>query len=187
MAEPPTTATAKTKPPLNPGTSDHAQEHAAARSKVISTLALGFTNRVIAIIAVIAILAISFVSSLSVYMRQQHEIALTTQQIADRSQSVSDLQDQIARWSDPAYVEAQARDRLGWVMPGETGYRVIDKDGNVIGGLTSADAAEKEAEPGIWYETLWGSLQAADQPAPTPDPADEPSADVTIGPDTTPR
>ena len=35
---------------------------------------------------------------------------------------------------DPDYVRTQARERLGWVVPGETGYRVVGADGKPLGG-----------------------------------------------------
>lgn len=159
-----------------------AHAHAEARSRVASTIALGLTHRVIALVAVAAILVVSFVSSLSVYFRQQHQIVATEQAIADNSQAIADLQDQWARWQDPAYIEAQARDRLGWVMPGEIGYRVVDANGAVIGGLVPTIGAQDATPTGPWYETLWQSLQLADQPLP-PDQPTTPSAPTTIGPD----
>jgi cell division protein FtsB len=146
---------------------------------------LGFTQRLIVIGAVVAVLAVSFVSSLSVYLRQQHDIAETKHEIAMSQDAVSDLQDRIARWQDPAYVEAQARDRLGWVMPGEIGYRVVDGQGNVIGGVVSAINPKDDAATRVWYEALWGSLQAADRPEPIPAETASPSGPTTVGPDST--
>lgn len=55
------------------------------------------------------------------------------QQIADQQKAVDDLTSQVsglkqqrARWNDPSYIRAQARDRLYYVMPGEVSYLVID-------------------------------------------------------------
>ena len=151
-----------------------------------STIAWSLTHRVIALVAVVAILVVSFVSSLSVYFRQQHQIVATQQAIAADSAAITDLQDQWTRWQDPAYIEAQARDRLGWVMPGEVGYRVVDANGNVIGGLVETIGAQDEAAVGPWYQTLWRSVQLADQPVPAPQStATAPSAPTTVGPDDT--
>jgi len=160
---------------------NRAQAHAEARSRVASAVALGLTHRIIALVAVAAILLVSFVSSLSVYFRQQHQIAATEQAIAADNAAIAQLQDQWARWQDPAYVEAQARDQLGWVMPGEVGYRVVDANGNVIGGLVPAISGQDAAAAGPWYEVLGQSLQAADQPVPTDQAT--PSAPTTVGPD----
>ena len=35
------------------------------------------------------------------------------------------LDDEVARWADPAYIESQARDRLYYVYPGDISYLVI--------------------------------------------------------------
>jgi len=138
--------------------------HAAARSRVISGLALSLTHRIIAITAVLAVLAVSYVSVLSVYFGQQADIAQAKADILASQQQVASLQDQLKRWQDPAFVEAQARDRLGWVMPGEIGYRVIDANGNVIGGTVASLDVPPPAPPPIWYDALLASLLAADQP-----------------------
>lgn len=100
---------------------------------------LGLTRRALVFFAVLALLALSYVNSLRTYLVQQSTMATTQQQIAERSQRASDLQRQLDRWHDPAFVKSQARTRLGWVMPGEVGYRVIGADGTVI--TAGADVA----------------------------------------------
>ena len=85
-------------------------------------------------------------------------------QIAQRQQEISTLEDQLARWKDPAFVKAEARSRLGWVMPGETGYRVIGADGKPIGGDSTALAPNKPSS-GLWWQQMWGSVAVADAPA----------------------
>ena len=157
------------------------QGHAAARSRVISTLATG-ANRIIALVATFAVFLVSFVSGLSVYINQQKDIAQTRAEIAAQQSEIAQLQDELQRWQDPAYVRAQARDRLGWVMPGEIGYRVVDENGEVIGGTVSSLDTTEETEPVVWYEALWSSLVSADQPAPAPT-SPTPGAPATIGPD----
>ena len=49
----------------------------------------------------------------------QHSVQLTTDQVAE-------LEQQKARWADPAYVTSQARARLYYVHPGEIVYLVDD-------------------------------------------------------------
>ena len=160
---------------------DSPQAHAEARSRVISALALGTTHRLIALAVTAAVLLISFVSSYSVYLGQQQDIAEARAEIAAHRSEITRLQDELDRWQDPAYVRAQARERLGWVMPGEVGYRVIDENGDVIGGTVGTlDEANAELTT-VWYDTLWKSLQAADQPA--PDPSTNPSGPATFSPD----
>ncbi|MDR2930207.1 MAG: septum formation initiator family protein [Propionibacteriaceae bacterium] len=168
---------------------DTPESHASARSRAISTLALGVTHRIIALAVTVAVLAISFVSSFSVYLGQQKQIAEVKAEIADHDRQIDRLQDELKRWQDPAYVRAQARDRLGWVLPGEVGYRVIGVDGQVIGGTVPAETSSQKEDDRVWYERLWSSVTSADQPAPVEPTATAPTGPDIVGPDTeaTPR
>src|SRR5690606_10167358 len=76
-------------------------------------------------------------------------------------------QAELDRWSDEAYVAARARERLSFVMPGETAYRVIDPET-----VTEPPAVEDEgplAGPALpagsalqpWYTTVWESVRIA--------------------------
>ena len=134
------------------------------------------TTRAIALAVVLLILTISYASSLRIYFAQAHEIASTKAEIADRQQRIADLTVELARWDNLDYVRTQARERLGWVVPGETGYRVVDANGKPLGGGAEITAEPRQSEktPDAWWSKLWGSVQAADQPAPTPVKTKEP-------------
>jgi len=129
------------------------------------------TWRLFAFLLVIVILVVTYANSLRVYFNQQSQIADAKAQVQANQQTVDDLYDQLERWQDPAYVKAQARDRLGWVMPGEIGFQVIGPDGKPLGAganigtpqpTPDADAAK------TWWDRLTGSIQTADDPAPAP-------------------
>ncbi len=124
---------------------------------------------------VLLVLTISYASSLRIYFAQAHEIAETRAEISTREQRIADLRSDLGRWGDLAYVRTQARDRLGWVVPGETGYTVVGADGRPLGGGSEITAEAAPAEPvtDAWWSKLWGSVEAADKPAPKP-PAPKP-------------
>ena len=83
----------------------------------------GFTVAVfVLIVAALVILA----PSLRLLVEQQQEIAALEQRLIDQQAVVDELQTEIDRWQDPAYIEAQARDRLLYVYPGDISYLVID-------------------------------------------------------------
>jgi cell division protein FtsB len=128
----------------------------------------GLTARAIALAVVLLILTISYATSLRIYFSQAQEISATKAEIAERKQRSHDLQGELARWDDEAYVRTQARERLGWVVPGETGYTVVDADGNPLGGgaKISAEATPEQQPQDSWWSKLWGSVEAADRPAP---------------------
>jgi hypothetical protein len=118
---------------------------------------------------VLLILTISYASSLRIYFAQAHDIAATQAEITERQQRIVSLQTELARWQDPNYIRTQARERLGWVVPGEIGYKVVDADGKPLGGGAeiSAETTEPVKPPeDAWWAKLWGSVAAADQPAP---------------------
>lgn len=131
------------------------------------------TTRAVALAVVILMLTISYANSLRIYFAQSHEVATTKAEIADRQEKIADLQTELNRWNDPGFVELQARTRLGWVMPGEIGFTVVDADGKPLGGgseLTTGTKPVSDKVPQSWYTRLWGSVEAADKPAPDPEP-----------------
>lgn len=128
---------------------------------------LGLTRRALAVLSVLVVLALSYANSLRIYLDQQNALAEAHQQIQERTQRVGQLEDELRRWNDPAFVKAQARERLGWLLPGETGYRVIGPDGKPLGTGVVLDS-QNELPPGehaeMWFDRLWGSVETADNP-----------------------
>lgn len=115
------------------------------------------------------VLAVSYASSARAWIQQRSDINELQATIAARETAVAQLEEDTKRWEDPAYVQAQARLRFGWVMPGETGYRVIGDDGEALGGtsrLAQPRSSPQTAEPD-WWESQWGSVvEAGKDPAP---------------------
>ena len=173
---------AATSPPSSEKLDADGQPAATAASRQRTS----FTARAIALAVVLLILTISYATSLRIYFAQAHEIAATQAEIAQRQQRIQDLQAEMTRWDDPDYVRTQARERLGWVVPGETGYRVVGADGKPLGGGAEITAAEKPEgpPPAAWWSKLWGSVEAADKPAPPKVKAKEPKP---ITPETRPN
>ena len=108
------------------------------------------------------LLIASYTSSLRTWWQQRQEIRTTEAQIAASKDAIEQLEDDAQRWDDPAYVKQQARERFGWVLPGEVGYRVIDADG-VVEGEVPELAKPPTTEPPPWYDQLWTSVQVAGQ------------------------
>jgi cell division protein FtsB len=168
-------------PPRTPSAAGAADEEAAAP---LRRRGYGLTARAIALAVVLLILTISYATSLRIYFSQAHEISATKAEIAERQQRIRDLQGELARWDDEAYVRTQARERLGWVVPGETGYTVVGADGKPLGGgaQISAEAAPQEPTQNSWWSRLWGSVEAADRPAPAKTSAEDKTITVKTKP-----
>ncbi len=102
------------------------------------------------------------------YLAQRSQIAELTSQEAGHRSRVAALEEQRTRWEDPAYIKAQARQRLQFVMPGEVGYVVVDPDNVGTGATTSPGektttvAPSQAGKNAPWYSRLWGTVPAAD-------------------------
>ncbi len=141
----------------------------AASSVQRGKVPFGLTGRALVFLGVVVLLLLSYVTSLRVYFLQQDDLAAARAQIEQRSAKVATLEEELQRWRDPAYVRAQARTRLGWVMPGEVGYRVIDRDGTILSGSAEIEGIGGTRPSGLepqWWDRLSGSLRAADDPNP---------------------
>ncbi|WP_221934980.1 FtsB family cell division protein, partial [Georgenia yuyongxinii] len=133
-----------------------------APSPTITLRALG-----IFLVALVAFAVLA--PTLRFSVAQQEQLRQLNARVAAASERNADLEAQLALWQDPQYVQAQARDRLGFVMPGETPYVVIDPE-TVTGGLSEAEIeAEEREEARIaatpWYLHVWDSVQVAGESA----------------------
>jgi cell division protein FtsB len=123
-----------------------------------------FSVRTIVLGLVLVLAFVLVYPTLHTYLRQEVELRALRDQVADARQRNEDLEAELARWDDPAYVTAQARERLSYVLPGERAYRVIDPE-TVQEVEAPADrqdspvAATTTAVP--WYTSVWDSVEVA--------------------------
>jgi len=108
---------------------------------------------------VLLVLVLSYASSLRAFFDQRQQIEQTQTDIARSRAGLAALEREQRRWADDSYVEQQARARLAYVLPGETGYRVITADGEPLGG--ASEPADAEPAERAWYVTLWHSTRRA--------------------------
>lgn len=118
------------------------------------------THRAVVLVLVLLVLVVSYASSLRAWLDQRQQIAETQAEITQTRREVADLEQEKRRWADDSYVEQQARARLAYVLPGETGYRVITEDGETVGGATEPGTGA-EAPERAWYVTLWQTTRRA--------------------------
>ena len=127
-----------------------------------------FTGRAVVLVLVLAVLAVSYASSMRAYLTQRAHIQDLKTAIAEREASIDALEREKRRWEDPAYVKAQARERFGYLMPGETGYQVLGEDGKPLKSqaeLTDPDEVVKVV-PTAWWTDAWDSVELAGHPPP---------------------
>lgn len=120
--------------------------------------------RVVSVILV-AVLAIIIVTpTLGNYLDQQQELRELNSSVEEAQARIAALEAESRLWNDDEYVRAQARERLGYVKPGEVLYTVEDPSEGTAEEQRQALATELEynrraATP--WFTTMWDSVTIA--------------------------
>jgi cell division protein FtsB len=120
-------------------------------------LGLSSTRRAAVLALVVCALALTVAVPLRNYVAQRQELAAVSEQQQALAAEVAELERERARLSDPAEIEAQARSRLGYVMPGEVPYVVQLPAGP---GPAPADGAGAGVP---WYRVLWREVAEGPQ------------------------
>jgi len=117
---------------------------------------VGITSpRRAAILAVVVCaLALSVAVPLRNYMGQRSELAAVHEQQQILADKIGELQRRRDLLSDPQHVQAQARERLRYVRPGEAPYLVQLPPG----AIAAAGTGHAEAPRQLWYTELWKSI-----------------------------
>jgi cell division protein FtsB len=113
---------------------------------------------------VTVVLALLITPQLRDWWVQQRTLSQLRQGIASSQREVDALRAERTRWEDPDYVRAQARERLHFVMPGETGFAVTGGSTRAGDGASSQPGDRASAPKRPWYGTLWASVQQAGDP-----------------------
>lgn len=122
-----------------------------------------FSGRAVALIAVLFIAALIMAQPLQLLLEQQADISHAQEQIDQEGQRQQELETQLDRWEDPAFVEQQARERFNMVMPGERQYLVLDEEEDKLAEPeTGSTPLDEDVEMG-WADRLWGSLLSSGQ------------------------
>jgi cell division protein FtsB len=135
---------------------------------------LGFTARRAAILAiVVCVLTLTIAGPVRTYFAQRTEMDQLAATEAALRQQITELQQRKDKLADPAYVAAQARERLGFVKPGDIPFQVQLPATATVSPQPGSETA-KPASNDPWYTSLWHTI--ADAPhlppaAPPPPPA----------------
>jgi cell division protein FtsB len=122
------------------------------------------TGRALVLALVVVTLFVALAVPVRTWFAQRAEIAQLRADVSATRERVEELRIEQERWQDPAFVAAEARRRLHFVLPGEIGYVTLGVEASQEEAAALAAAA---AAP--WYATLWGAVRQADDPATTKD------------------
>lgn len=154
-----------------------ARQSITGSAELRSEQQLSFTARRAAILAaVVCVLTLTVAGPVRTYFAQRTEMKQLATVKATLQQQISDLEQQKDKQADPAYIAAQARERLGFVKPGEIPYQV-QVPSTVDGHDEPGSGPKTAAGQGPWYSALWHTIAddphdpAPPKPPPKPGPA----------------
>ena len=118
---------------------------------------------------IVAVGAIQLVSTFNTYAADLAHLNSLKRQEAALIAQKQELENDISRWDDKNYVAAQARERLGFVFPGETAVRV--QNPQAVTGVdadtaTDDDTGKDSSKQLPWYSELSYAFKKADEPLP---------------------
>jgi cell division protein FtsB len=125
----------------------------------------GLTGRAAVLGLVVCALVLSLAYPAKEYLAQRGEIGRLQQEKAETQARVKALEERRRQLKDPVYIRAQARERLHYVLPGETAYVVVPPAGSAGSGGAAPDVPTV-SEDTSWYGRLWDTVQTADGSAP---------------------
>ncbi|GAA2066455.1 MULTISPECIES: FtsB family cell division protein [Leifsonia] len=148
---------------------------------------LHFSAFSLVMMGVLVVAVLILAPTVQALIAQRQQIADQQHAVDQLAAQVDTLTDQRARWNDPSYLRAQARDRLYYVMPGEVSYLVIDDRPPAAKQDTTPVSSKLVKTQTDWVGSLFGSFMGAGLTQATPQqlsgtPAPDPTAPATGSP-----
>jgi cell division protein FtsB len=117
------------------------------------------TGRALVLGALVVVLLVLLASPLHRYFNSRSDVGHAAQQLQDDQKQLGDLQAQQRLWSDPGYIQKQARLRLLFAMPGDTVYVVVSPGQK--SDIEKTTVTPKSVDAATWNQKLWRSVQTA--------------------------
>jgi len=115
------------------------------------------TGRAAFLALVVCSLVVALAYPMRQYVSQRDEIADQRRLAREAEARTEELRDEKARLQDDAYIKRLAREHLHYLLPGETGYTVVDPDA----------VEERTGKPSgtdrPWHSNLWDGVDSADR------------------------
>lgn len=154
-------------------------ESIAAAAEYQSDQRLGSTARRAAVLAaVVCVLTLTIAGPVRTYFAQRTEMKQLAATEEMLRQQIADLEQQKQKLADPVFIAAQARERLGFVKPGDVPYQVQLPPGAIVAPDADSDvplAGAVSTDP--WYTSLWKTIADTPQNV-TADPGPPPAPPV---------
>ncbi|WP_069174378.1 FtsB family cell division protein [Streptomyces griseus] len=115
------------------------------------------TGRAAFLALIVCSLVVALAYPMRQYISQRDQIAEQERLSREAHARTEELRDEKARLKDDAYIRRLAREHLHYVMPGETGYTVIDPD------AAEVRRGDRGATGRPWHTNLWDGVDSADR------------------------
>ncbi|MDT4938833.1 MAG: hypothetical protein QOG80_2504 [Pseudonocardiales bacterium] len=117
------------------------------------------TGRALVLGALVIVLLVLLASPLHRYFASRGDVQHANQKLHDDKAALLQLQAEQQKWTDPGYIQQQARLRLMYAMPGDTVYVVVRPGQKSTIEKTSNTTVAQQAS--TWNQRLWQSVQTA--------------------------
>ena len=156
--------TARVRPEREaPRSRAQAAENVVKHPTSVSFGGIEISMRILGLILLGALLAMLLVPSFMQLWSQERELAAIKAKVQQTQADNDAKRQQLELWSNPQYIASQARERLGYVKPGETQYSVLDPGKDYQD--QAQVAAAREAGPARpWMQVLSMTVEEADHP-----------------------
>jgi cell division protein FtsB len=118
------------------------------------------TGRALLLGVLVVLLVVVLAAPANRYFGSRNDRQTAAEQLRSDQQELAKLRTQLAQWSDPGYIQRQARDRLQYAMPGDVVYVVVRPGQQSQITTTSGDSRADKSSP-TWNQRLWQSVEAA--------------------------
>ncbi|SPT75871.1 Septum formation initiator [Arcanobacterium haemolyticum] len=140
------------------------REHHLVIERQDKTHRISLRLATVVLFALVGVLIVA--NPLTQYLAQQEDIRKAKSELSLMKERVESLTEEKELWEDPTYVQAKARERLGFVMPGQTLYSTKDpKQGDANDQLTAraeeVNRLRRQQTP--FFVTGWDSIVIAGQ------------------------
>jgi cell division protein FtsB len=112
------------------------------------------------VLVVVVVAVVVLFEPVQIWFEQQVRIGQLRAEVTNSKVAVASMQEELKRWGDRAYVEAQARQRLLFVYPGDVSYLIVN-DIVVDESVAVGAAAAVRTTDINWVDALLASYIAA--------------------------
>ena len=120
--------------------------------------------RLLVMLAVVGVLIVTLVPLGLQWVRQEQAYHSAVNEVTTAQARADELRDELDQWNQEDYIAAEARERLGYVRPGETQYVITDAP-EPVEDTEDAESHNNAAGPAKpWAWVVLESLKDADEP-----------------------